>query len=96
MFIAKVVGNVWATRKHPRLGCSRMMLVRPMDPVTGEFSGEPSIALDCRMDSGPGDTVLVMDEGGSARQMLRDSKAPVRTVICGVVDRITHWKERRE
>jgi len=30
--------------------------------------------------------VLVVDEGGSARKMLNNPKAPVRTIICGIVD----------
>jgi microcompartment protein CcmK/EutM len=30
----------------------------------------------------------VIDEGNSARQILDDPKAPVRTVVAGVVDRV--------
>jgi microcompartment protein CcmK/EutM len=36
--------------------------------------------------AGPGDRVLVVDEGSSARTLVRDEKAPVKGAIVGVVD----------
>jgi ethanolamine utilization protein EutN len=88
MFIAKVVGNVWATRKHKQLTGCKMMLVKPINPADGAYAGETAMAVDAGVGSGVGDVVLVLDEGGSARKMLGNAKAPVRTVICGVVDEI--------
>ena len=64
------------------------MLVRPIDPMTGAAKGDAVMALDCGVGSGPGSVVLVLDEGGSARGILGDELAPVRTVICGLVDHI--------
>jgi microcompartment protein CcmK/EutM len=86
MFIAEVVGNVWGTRKSPSLEGRRLLLVRPIDPLTEEYLGEAQMALDGGVGSGPGSVVLVADEGGCARQILKDEKAPVRAVICAVVD----------
>ena len=40
------------------------------------------------VDSGPGDLVLVADEGNMAAQVLRRARGPIRTVIVGVVDRV--------
>ena len=88
MFIGEVVGNVWGTRKHPSLADRRLLLVRPIDPMTGERIGDAVMALDGGVDSGPGSIVLVLDEGGSARSVLKDDKAPVRTVVCAVVDQV--------
>jgi len=88
MFIAKVTGNVWATRKHAGLNSAKLLLVRSVDPFSGEFLGEPALAVDGGVSAGPGDIVLVMDEGGSARKILQNDNAPVRTVICGVVDQV--------
>ena len=34
----------------------------------------------------PGQTVLILDEGNSARQVLEAPDAPIRTVIVGIVD----------
>ena len=89
MFIAEVVGNVWGERKHPSLKAQRLLLVRPIDPWTEKPLGPATLALDGGVDSGPGSVVLVMDEGGSARQILKDKDAPVRTVVCGIVDQVS-------
>lgn len=89
MFIAKVEGNVWATRKHETLKGYKLLLVRAVGPVSGEPLGPAQMALDTGVGAGPGDTVLVLDEGGSARFITGDSKMPVRTVVCGVVDSVT-------
>jgi ethanolamine utilization protein EutN len=51
----------------------------------GKRSGKTRIALD-RAQAGVGDRVLVVDEGNSARGILGDPKAAVKTVIVGVVD----------
>jgi microcompartment protein CcmK/EutM len=85
MFIGEVVGNVWGTRKHKSVENKRLLLVRPIDPVTEKPLGDAQMALDT-VGSGPGSVVLVMDEGGSARIVLKDEDAPVRTIIVGIVD----------
>lgn len=88
MFIAEVVGNVWGTTRHPSLHKRKLLLVRPMDPLTEKPTGEITMALDAGFGAGPGSVVLVVDEGNSARIILKDPKAPVRTVICGIVDKV--------
>ncbi|HAN04096.1 MAG TPA: hypothetical protein DCW72_06475 [Elusimicrobia bacterium] len=86
MFVAKVIGNVWATRKHPGLKGATMLLVKPLG-ADGKPAGEAQLAIDGQ-GAGVGDTVLIVDEGGSARKILKNSKAPVRTVIAGIVDKV--------
>jgi len=94
MFIAKVVGNVWATRKHKSLEGAKLLLVRPVDGITGEFmEGETVLAIDVFIDAGIGDTVLIMDEGNSARQILNNKTAPIRTIVCGVIDSVSSGKK---
>jgi ethanolamine utilization protein EutN len=90
MFIAKVVGNVWATRKHKSLEKGKLLLIKKCDGLTGEFyEEEPLLAIDINIDAGIGDMVLVMDEGSSARQILNDKVAPVRTIVCGIIDSVS-------
>ena len=89
MFIAKVIGNVWATRKHPGLKNATMLLVKAVNSLDNDkLTGEATLAIDAGQGAGPGDTVLIVDEGGSARKILKNSKAPVRTVIAGIVDKV--------
>ena len=82
------MGSVWGTRKHPALSGYRLLLVRPIEPMTGEPLGDAVMALDGGVQSGPGSVVLVLDEGGSARSVIADEAAPVRTVVCAVVDEV--------
>jgi ethanolamine utilization protein EutN len=65
-----------------------MLLVRPIDPVTEQPLGDAVLALDAGIGSGPGSVVLVLDEGGSARSVLGDKTAPVRTIVVGIVDSV--------
>jgi microcompartment protein CcmK/EutM len=88
MFIAEVVGNVWGTRKSPSLANKTLMLVRAIDPLTEKPLGDAMMAVDGGVGSGPGSVVLVLDEGGSARMVLDDKDAPVRTIIVGIVDSV--------
>lgn len=86
MFIAKVVGNLWATRKHKCLQGLKLLLICQIDPFTKKIISEPIMAVDKKIDAGLGNIVLVMDEGNSARQILENPCACVRTIICGIVD----------
>lgn len=86
MKIARVVGNVLATVKHPALHAQRLLLVDDEGP-DGVLGGRPRLALD-RVDAGEGDRVLVLDEGNGAAQVLSRARGPVRTVIVGVIDEV--------
>ena len=69
------------------------MLVQPLESRSGKVTGEPVLAIDKKFGAGPGDTVLLLDEGGSARQVLEDPRAPVRLIVCGVVDSFSIGKK---
>ena len=86
MFLARVTGEVVATVKHPHLRATKLLLVTP-EPVAGRPQAPAVIAVDT-VDAGPGDRVLVADEGNSAAQVLGLPRGPVRTVIVGVVDEV--------
>jgi len=84
MFLARVVGEVVATTKHPHLAGQRLLLVQP--EITPGRPQPPSMIAVDSVDAGIGDRVLVADEGNTAAQVLRKARGPVRTVIVGVVD----------
>ena len=84
MHVARVVGEVVATIKHQDLAGQKLLLVQPVTPE-GKTTGKVAIAVDC-VQAGPGDLVLVNDEGNGAAQALRRPRGAVRTVIVGVVD----------
>ena len=72
MFIAEVIGNVWGTRKHKSLEGKTLLLVRPIDPLTEAPIGDAIMAVENGLGAGPGSIVLILDEGGSARGVLKD------------------------
>ncbi|MHB8079856.1 MAG: EutN/CcmL family microcompartment protein [Candidatus Krumholzibacteriia bacterium] len=83
MKVCRVVGEVVATVKHPALAGRKLLVVQPVDAGDAPC-GAPLIAVDLA-DAGPGERVLLCDEGGSAALVLgRDG--PVRAVIVGRVD----------
>lgn len=86
MKLARVVGNVLATVKHPALFGQRLLLVDDEGPG-GELKRRPRLALDV-VDAGEGDRVLVLDEGNGAAQVFARGRGPVRTVVVGVVDEV--------
>lgn len=87
MYIGKVIGNVVATIKVSHLEGRRLLLVDQLD-LQGRETGEYDIAVDVAQ-AGPGDTVLVLDEGNGARQILGLDPGAIRAVVVGVVDRVT-------
>jgi len=87
MYIAKVVGNVVATIKHPFFEGRKLLLVQKLD-LDGNLSSQYDIAVDDVL-AGVGDKVLIVDEGSGARQILQGgNNAPVRAVVAGVIDDI--------
>ena len=84
MIVGRVTGEVVATIKHRDLAAQKLLLVQPVT-LEGRAVGKPAIAVDA-VQAGPGDLVLVVDEGNSAAQVLRRGRGAVRTVIVGVVD----------
>jgi ethanolamine utilization protein EutN len=85
--LGRVVGNVVSTINTPWLEDRTLLLIDLVGP-DGELSGGYQIAVDS-IGAGAGETVLLIDEGNSARQVLKAPGAPIRTVVIGIVDEIT-------
>lgn len=86
MIIGTVKGNIVSTINHPYYTGKKMLVVEKED-----FAGKPSgylIAVDGGVNAGVGERVLVIDEGNSARQVVSDPQAPLRSIIVGIIDRI--------
>ncbi|RMG64087.1 MAG: hypothetical protein D6715_10235 [Calditrichaeota bacterium] len=86
MILAKVRGEIYSTINHPFYDGRKLLVV---DVLDGERqpTGKYLIAIDA-VDAGVGQTVLVIDEGNSARQLTGQAGAPVRSVIIGIVDHV--------
>ena len=88
MILGRVVGTVVATIQHPFYGAGRKQLVVRATNPDGSFDGTRYIVALDMVGAGVGETVLVEDEGNSARQMLEDPKAPVRSLVVAIVDAV--------
>ena len=86
VYIGKVVGSVVSTVKVSHLEGRSLLLVDHLDG-RGQETGTYDIAVDT-VQAGPGDTVLLLDEGNGARQILGLDPGAIRAVIVGVVDEV--------
>jgi len=87
MYIGKVIGTVVATTKIPHLEGHKLLMVDQLN-LEGAGTGDYDIAVDVAQ-AGIGDTVLVIDEGNGARQILKLDPGAIRAVIVGIVDEVT-------
>ena len=86
MILGRITGSVVSTIHHPVVEGQKLLVAERLDP-TGHPTGGYIIALDV-IGAGQGETVLILDEGSGARQILGDSNAPVRSIVVGIVDAV--------
>lgn len=90
MILGKVIGNIHSTIHHPFFDGKKMLMVEKIEPDGKPASGY-LVAVDAA-GAGAGETVLILDEGNGARQVLQSADGPVRSVIVGIVDEINEEK----
>jgi ethanolamine utilization protein EutN len=86
MIIARVIGEVVATRKHASHEGRKVLMVQPLTPE-GADRGDPLVALDW-VDAGVGDRVLVVTEGWSAMAAVERPNSPIDMAVVAVIDAI--------
>ncbi len=84
MLLARVEGNVVATRKHPSFGGWRLVICQPIN-LDGVSEGVPQVAIDAH-GAGMHEQVIISSDGAAARQAVGDAMSPVRWMIVGIVD----------
>ena len=87
MILARVCGTVVSTVQHPFYDGKKQLIVRAVTP-DGEWDGDRYVVAVDLVGAGMGETVVVEDEGNSARQLLGAPNGPVRSVIVGIVDEV--------
>lgn len=85
MFLGKVVGSIWASRKYEGLEGIKFLLVQPVNKRL-EPVGRPLAAADV-LDAGYGDTVFLV-RAREASLALPVKGLPVDLAIVGVVDTV--------
>lgn len=84
MILCKVTGTIVATQKNATLKDKKILTVQPIGLDDAPI-GRDLLAIDT-VDAGLGDTVLVVQEGQAAAQLLKSKEIPVHSVVVAVVD----------
>ena len=85
MFLGKVIGTVWSTRKDENLVGAKFLIVRHIDLELKEKDNFV-VAVDS-VGAGEGEIVLVAT-GSSSRQTHFTQDKPVDAVIMAIVDKL--------
>jgi len=84
MLLARVEGNLVATRKHPSLEGWRLVVCQPIS-ASNEPEGVPQVAIDAH-GAALRQRVIISSDGSAARKAVRDERSPARWMIVGIVD----------
>jgi len=86
MQIARVVGTVVSTQKHPKFEGAKLLLVQPLT-VDDAPKGPALLAVD-GVGAGVDEKVLIVLEGRAAGEALGRKAAPVDAAIVGIIDTV--------
>jgi len=86
MQIARVVGTVVATQKHPKFEGAKLLLVQPIG-VDDKPRGNALLTID-GVGAGVHEKVLIVLEGRAAGEALGRKAAPVDAAIVGIIDHV--------
>ena len=86
MLIARVVGELVSTQKHPSHEGRKLLLVQPLN-LDGTNRGDAVVAMDA-VDAGIGDRVLLATEGFSAMTSVGRPQSPIDMAVIGFIDQI--------
>lgn len=85
MFLGKIIGTVWATKKYESLTGYKLQFVEPLNAEL-EVISEPIIAVDT-VGAGPGEIIYYITASEAVIPM-DVYMAPVDASIVGIVDSI--------
>ena len=87
MLLARVEGNLTATRKHPSYEGWRLLICQPIGR-DGTPEGVPQVAIDAH-GAGLHQRVVISSDGAATRRAVGDEKSPARWMVIGIVDEVT-------
>jgi microcompartment protein CcmK/EutM len=85
MFLGKVIGTVWSTKKTPDLEGVRFLIVHPYD-----LDREPTknvVVVADRLGAGAGEVVMCA-YGKAARTAVGNQDMSIEAAVVGIVDRV--------
>lgn len=85
MFLGKVIGTVWSTKKTPDLEGVRFLIVHPYD-----LDREPTknvVVVADNLGAGTGE-VVICAYGKAARSAIGNQDMSIEAAVVGIVDRV--------
>ena len=86
MQVARVIGTLVSTQKHPKFEGAKLLLVQPLN-LDDTPRGHAMLAVD-GVGAGVHEKVLIVLEGRAANEALGRRAAPVDAAIIGIVDHV--------
>ena len=86
MQIARVIGTVVSTVKHPKFEGAKLLLVQPLN-MDGTARGAALLAVD-GVGAGVREKVLIVLEGRAAGEAIGRKAAPVDAAVVGIIDSV--------
>src|SRR5438034_5548761 len=92
MFLGKVIGTVWSTKKTPDLEGVRFLVVHPYD-----LDKQPTknvVVVADRLGAGTGEVVMCA-YGKAARSAIGNQEMSIEAAVVGIVDRVDLAEDRK-
>ncbi len=90
MNLARIIGTIWATRKHKSLEGTKLLIIEPLDLITRKAIGSPFVSVDS-IGAGEGEYVFYVTSKESEMPLVNKGIAKMVVVdacILGIVQRI--------
>jgi ethanolamine utilization protein EutN len=85
MQLGTVAGTATSTVKHPSMRGWRLLVVQLLAADGLSPDGDPVLAID-KFGAGPGETVIVTNDGRWSRDLTGSDNTPVRWAVMGLKD----------
>jgi ethanolamine utilization protein EutN len=86
MLIAKVIGNVWSTKKKDEISALRLLFIQPLGKDL-KPDGKVLVAVD-EVGAGFGEMVVVTQGAPAMQAFNKENLIPVDAVVVGIVDNL--------
>jgi ethanolamine utilization protein EutN len=86
MLLAKVIGNVWSTKKKDEISALRLLLIQPLGKNL-KPDGNVLVAAD-EVGAGFGELVIVTQGSPAMRAFNKDKLVPIDAVVVAIVDNL--------
>ena len=91
MLIAKVIGNVWSTKKKGEIAALRLLFIQPLGKDL-KPEGNVLVAAD-EVGAGFGELVIVTQGAPAMQAFNKERLIPIDAVVIGIVDNLEVTEE---